>query len=485
MTETKQEAIIKILNAYNDAPVIALFKPETEYAVIGSVLHDTNNYAQLADILTPAEFSDRTCAYIWHAFTELTAQGREIDYLTVSQVVPTLKGFTGDEDMILDICARCMAAVPRLEHVMEYAKMVVENATRLRLVKVGDEIRTTATNKTISITEVIAQVEHLTYSSTRRRTEHATDLESLSSTYYDRIESGMQGDYTSVIPSGYLAHDTIAHGYLKGEIHVIAGGAGAGKTTWLLSQLRLLAKRLREHNKLLNTDQRIVHFTMEMSAAQCIEKWVMQETGIAQWKLRQPKSLSADERRTFTHAIGEISNWPIEIVDEFGSLRPVQLRTRTRRYMQDFGVTIVTVDGLWLCEPDEAPRKVVMQADGHIHYYLTMRIAEIASDFEIPIVLLHQYNQDAKTRRSKIPVLTDMKWGQAVQQDFHTIWGMYRPRGTEGQTIADSRYVQFYGLKGRSNSALEGSKYELYFDDKYTLYRDLTMGEALSRVSHG
>jgi len=474
-TKPKSNAIIHLVNAYNEIAITSLFNRDSEYAVIGSVLHDPENFFRLAEIIKASDFSDLMCAYIWHAFTELAATGREIDYLTVSHVVPTLKGFTATEDDVLTACANTMAAVPRIEHVIDYAQMVADNATRLRIVKATDDIRKLATDKALTIDDVVREVDTIAFESTKRHNLKPTDMNTLASQYHDLIERGMQGDYVSIVPSGFLAMDSIINGYRKSEIHIIAGGAGAGKSTWLLSQLILLAKRVKKYNADTGSNLRIVHFTMEMLARECIEKWVMQETGLAQWKLQRPMKMLPEERRAFTMAMGEIASLPIEIVDEFGSLRPVDMRTRVKRYAQQFDICMITVDGLWLMEPDYVPHNIKMQPDQVIQKYLTQRITEIGKAFDVPIVMLHQYNQDAKNRGNKRPLLSDMKWGQAVQQDFHTIWGMYRKRG-DTKSEDDNR-VTFYGLKGRSNTAIEGSTFQLVFEATRNLYRDLTLDE--------
>jgi replicative DNA helicase len=474
LAKQKSNAIIRLADKFTDIAVSSLFNKDSEYAVIGSVLHEPEHFFQLAEIVKAQDFSVLMCAFIWHAFEELAATGREIDYLTVSQTVPTIKGFPAGltEDDVLSRCAEMMTAVPRLEHVMEYAQMVADTATRIRIVQAADNIRKAATDKTLTIDDVIQQVDTISFESTKRRNMRPTDLASLASDYHDQMERGMQGDYVSIVPSGFHAMDRIMQGYRKSEVHVIAGGPGMGKSTWLLSQLIMMAKRIKHYNLKHGTNIRIVHFTMEMLARECIEKWVMQETGLAQWKLQRPAKMSTEDRKLFTHAVAEVSTLPIDIVDEYGSLRPVDMRTRVKRYMQEYDVCMITVDGLWLMEPDYVPGNMRIQPDQITQKYLTQRITGIAKDFDVPIVMLHQYNQDGKNRGNKRPLLSDMKWGQAVQQDFHTIWGMHRLRG-EDNAQSDDANVKFYGLKGRSNTQIEGSMFELMFDESRNLYRDL------------
>lgn len=473
----KSNAVISLVQNYTDIQASGLFNRGNEHALVGAVLYEPELYFRLADIVKASDFSDIMAAFIWHAFTELTAQGKQIDWLTVSETVPTLKGFTLSSDDVLEACTTMMTSVPNVDHVMDYAQRVADNATRLRILKAADDIRRIILDKTLSLDEQIQQTDTLSFEATRRSTAKPTDMATLASEYHDLIERGMQGQYVSLVPSGFQAMDSIAQGYRKGEVHVVAGGAGMGKSTWLLSQIRAMAKRIQAYNTEHDTSLRIIHFTMEMQARECIEKWVIQETAIPQWKLQRPLKMTTEERQRFTKAIGEISQLPIEVVDEYGSLRPVEMRTRIKRYMQEFDVCMVTVDGLWLMTPDAANKDTRVPEYQTVHQYLTMRIAGIAKDFDVPIILLHQYNQDSKNRANKRPMLSDMAWGQAVQQDFHTIWGMHRLRGADKADNPDDKSVTFYGLKGRSNTAIEGSTFQMMFDENRALYRDLNLGE--------
>jgi replicative DNA helicase len=478
----KSKAIISLAKVQTDNAIKQLFDTNwnAERAVIGSVLLEPDTYFQLADIVKASDFSNIKAAYIWHGFTELIATGINIDYVTVSEIVPKLQGAAGcglNESTVIDACAEMMTSVPNIDHVLDYARSVADTATRLRVIMASEEIRKVAMDRTKSIDDVISEVNTMAFDSTKRHNIRPTDLGSLSGDYYTMIESGMQGQSVFIVPSGFDAMDAIAGGYRKGEVHIVAGGAGAGKSTWLLSQLLYMAKRVKAYNDKHQTRLRIIHFTMEMLSRDCIEKWVMQETGIPQWKLQRPTKLTLDERRLFTSAMGNISTLPIELVDEYSSLRPVEMRTRVKRFTQEFDVCMVTVDGLWLMTPDTPPPYHKPQPDQLIHEYLTMRVTEIAKTFDVPIVMLHQYNQDSKTRGNKRPVLTDMKWGQAVQQDFHTIWGMHRLRGEDKIEATDDDTVTFYGLKGRSNTNIESSSFKLVFDPIRNLYRDMNLDE--------
>jgi replicative DNA helicase len=478
----KSNSIISLQKIHTDNAVKELFGTSwnAERAVIGSVLLDSENYFHLVDIVKASDFSNVVAAYIWHAFTELVAANKSIDYVTVSEVVPTLKGAAQcnlTQDTVLDACANMITSVPNIEHVIDYAHSVADNALRLRVVNAAVESIRVATDKTKPIDDVVSEVNTLTFDSTRRHNIKPTDLMTLASMHHDGIERGFTRENIRLVPSGFQTMDAIANGYLKGEVHIVAGGAGIGKSTWMLSQLLCMGKRVRGYNQRTGSRLRIVHFTMEMSSQDCIDKWVMQESGIPAWKLQRPAQMTPEDRKRYTDAIGNIATLPIEIVDEYSDLKPVDMKTRVKRYTQEFDVCMVTVDGLWLMTPDNVQKGQNLQPDQLIHMYLTMRVTEIARTFNVPIVMVHQYNQDAKTRGNKRPLLTDMKWGQAVQQDFHTIWGMHRLRGEDKTEAGDDDTVTFYGLKGRSNPAIEGSSFKLVFDPARNLYRDMNLDE--------
>jgi replicative DNA helicase len=236
---------------------------------------------------------------------------------------------------------------------------------------------------------------------------------------------------------------------------VLAGGEGMGKTTWGLSNVRNVVK----------AGKRAAVFTLEMSQEEIIRIFTSMETGIYKSVLKQ-FTLSDYQWKLFTKAAGDISNWPLEIVDDFPTLTPVQLRRKLRTLTQKADMDLVVIDGLWLMEASEPAKN-----DRPRDVFTIMRdLNQIARDFNVPILITHQYN--ASINGKKYPSIYELSESAGVRRNAQVVWGLHRPSYYDRDNVDDA--TKLYILKDRNgvnvgadvpflynkdNSSYEGGKY--------------------------
>jgi replicative DNA helicase len=421
-----------------------------EEAVIGAVLHKPELYPALAETLQPGDFFNLFNGYIWHAFGELLEASTEIDLVTVADRLEARK--------VLDMnwLTALTAAVPDVNNIEHYARMVRDASTRLRIISAAAEMIDNTLGKTFPTVEaLIDDCNRLLYSATDQRVQTDTSAQSIISTYYDRIEAAMSGKDIAGVPTGWSHFDALLHGFAPGEVTVLAGNEGMGKTTWVLSALRNALKQ----------GLHVAHFTLEMTQEEIIRALTAMESGIPKDVLKTGK-LSRAQWSKFVESAGVISKWPLHVIDEYPSLSPVQLRRRLRKMMVTESVQLVSIDGLWLMdatEPtDDRPRDV---------FHIMRDLNTLAKQFYLPILITHQYNGKAFDRadKKKRPMIWDLAESAAVRRNAQVIIGLYRDKfyGIEtGQDLTEAHI-----LKDR-NGVATGKHGQFFYNAPYALYEE-------------
>lgn len=392
-------------------PLDTMVDERSEKALIGCVFYQPDLFPALSGIVQPADFTSRKRGYIWWAFEQVYPH---IDTHTVMRLLLAQKDFvsTTPDELAHELDAFVLD-VPDVDHAEQYADMVLDAAIRIRVFN-----STVAQQQRVieggDLNALIDDCNNLLFvASNQSNGRYQTTAQHIASQHIDRYEDILAGKWSPVLPTGYHMLDKITGGLGVGEVTVLAGASGMGKTTFALNIVLNVCKR----------GQRAVIFSLEMSQAEVFDAMISVHTGIPLVNVKMKKFYSADEMTRYIGAIGELSTYQFDVIDEFPALNPAQLRRKLRTLEAEGGpIHLCMVDGLWLMDATD-PTKEEWR---NIH--LIMRdLTGIASarQFLIPILLLHQYSSDAKERRDKAPQISDMAGGRAVDRTAQNIWGLY------------------------------------------------------------
>src|SRR6266511_4463947 len=131
---------------------------------------------------------------------------------------------------------------------------------------------------------------------------------------------------------------------------------------------------------------------------------------------------------TLLDASKRISDWPL-IVDDIAGMTVSGLRSgirrAKRRFEQEFGVGlgVVAIDFFQLLSLSD------MRWSGNsndMYEQQSKAIAQMAKEFDVPIVLLSQLNRECEKRPGQRPQMSDLRGSGALEQDAHTIMFIFR-----------------------------------------------------------
>ena len=292
--------------------------------------------------------------------------------------------------------------------------MVRRCAQRRQLLQAAETIKLLAIDETMDIKKIFTLSEASLMSVTvSEHKQEDTDIKTIVHEYMDSVEKMVELRNQGIVPglpTGYPSVDAIIGGAYKGELTIIAGPTGAGKSTYNLNVAR---------NR-LKAGAHVVVASLEASAAGGTRKFVSMETGIPVDSLKNAE-FTPQQWSKFVEASQKISKWNLHIIDAYPAMSPLDLRRELRRIMHNERVDSVLIDGLWLMGSDTRSDKRHEEI-GRI----TKHLMTIAKKMDVPIDLVHQFKAAPGERRDPRPLLSDLGGSISAGQDPYTVILLYR-----------------------------------------------------------
>src|SRR6185312_3881503 len=210
----------------------------------------------------------------------------------------------------------------------------------------------------------------------------------------DEIEAvGAQGGVMTGVPTGFSDLDRLLNGLHPGQLIIVAGRPGLGKSTAAMDFARTASVR---HN------MSSAIFSLEMSKVEIVMRLLSAEARVPLHILRSGQ-LSDDDWTKLARRMGEISEAPI-FVDDTPSMSLMEIRAKARRLKQRHDLKLIVVDYLQLMtSPKRTESRQQEVAD------LSRGLKLLAKEVECPVVAVSQLNRGPEQRTDKRPQLSDLR----------------------------------------------------------------------------
>ncbi len=367
---------------------------EAEEAVLGSILINPDALHEVASFLQADDFYLVRNGWVWEAFLSLQERNEQIDYLTVVEELRRMGRLddVGGPAYITHLINH----TPSTIYTETYGRIVERAALRRRMLNAASNIARLAHEENADINEIIDRAESALFAVTERRLRtELVPLQHAVTEYYDRMDRlYSQGEDAMGVPTGFNDLDTLLGGLQKSDLLIVAGRPGMGKTSWLLTVALNAAKR----------GAQVVIFSMEMSNEQIVQRLIAAETGISTRKLRLGR-LDDNEWEIFVKAIGDLGKLHIYL-DDTPALSPLQLRAKTRRLYNEYGLDLILVDYLQLMTSGSSRR-----ADNRVQEisFISRTLKQIARELNVPLLAAAQLSRAVEQRQDKRPQLADLR----------------------------------------------------------------------------
>lgn len=209
----------------------------------------------------------------------------------------------------------------------------------------------------------------------------------------------------------YKDLDALTSGIEPGEVFVVAGRPGMGKTTLGLDAARHIAIR---------NGQPVAFFSLEMSRKELATRMLCAESRVPLHTMKE-RLMTEDDWARMADARARMAAAPLKI-DDSPNTTTAHIRARLRG-MQRAGAPaqLVVVDYLQLMKaPGRSDNRQQEVSD------ISRELKLIAKEFEVGVIVAAQLNRGPEQRTDKRPMVSDLRESGSVEQDADVVILLYR-----------------------------------------------------------
>ena len=238
------------------------YDKKTEDVVLGSVIHNPEDYDSVAKFFTNKDvFYQPRAQLLWQKLTEMKKEGQHIDTLTVCTSLSQEETIQGLDKIYITDCTSetCTAGMTEF-----YANKVYQKYLLRQVILQSEEIKEKAQGNSKDVYQTIGQAHSLFGELLDLRPSVKSDINKIIEDTLYTIEN----KESKLIKTGYASLDKFAGGLTRGEITIVGGRPGHGKTTVLINILA----------NVLESGYKAMFFSRELPNSELLKKIICLES---------------------------------------------------------------------------------------------------------------------------------------------------------------------------------------------------------------
>lgn len=364
---------------------------ELEYAVLLACIENNENIAEITNILSKNDFSNKKNGEIYEFLINKHSLNEGVDFKLLKLAIN-----------LSDFHIRELENANSFINVKEYAKMLKDLSIKRNLFALCSN----------TISEIKSNIINGYDYATNFQTKLIKILESKNNESIKSSHDGINEFFTelnrvaSITDKSLIGLDTglsmlnyYTKGFKAGELIIIAARPGNGKTTLALNIVLAALKR----------DKNVLFFSLEQEAHSLFAKLISSDTSVNLSSIIEAQ-LSDFEMESIQHCANFLSSKKLFIYDG-GFLNIDELRLNARKYHKKHKLDLIILDYIGLMSSNSKLERHLQVAE------ITRNLKMLALELKIPIIALSQLNRAMETRANKKPLLSDLRESGSIEQD--------------------------------------------------------------------
>ena len=419
---------------------------DIEIAVLGGVINSPKKFNDVAKyIISNDVWDDNRCRVLWGILEAMIKKNDHIDMITISASLDTSNKVSGVDSVFIAECSTTAGSEASLE---VYAKKMYEKYLLKLVVESAKDIEKVAMDNKANALDVLVSAHTSIGELISLRPDNSFDI---NDALVDAIDS-IQNSDKLLIKTGFENVDRFAGGLTRGEITIIGGRPGHGKSTMMLNML----------SNVLSSKKKVLLFNRELTNVEVLKKLIALESGklsytmIRQGMYEQQHLQELDRVREFI-----AKKYSPDRFRMFDQLRDfASSATEIKKFKPD----VIFDDYIQLITPSGKEEQRRLQLERIVNDYKW-----IAKEYNCVVVLASQLNRALETRGNPVPQLSDLAESGAIEQVAENVFFVYysykvpataKPENKNEIALVAAKVR--YGETGSVQMAYNGDKCKIY-----------------------
>ncbi|USB35170.1 replicative DNA helicase [Paenibacillus sp. YPG26] len=385
---------------------------EAEQAVLGAILLQSEALITAMERVRTEDFYDKSHQMIYETMIELGEANQPIDLITLTSRLQD-KGELEEIGGVSHL-ARLAHAVPTAANVDYYARIIEEKSMLRRLIRTATQIVSDGYTNGDDVGGMLSDAERkILEISNGRSGSGFIAIRDVLMEVFERVEVLHQNKGTTTgVSSGFADLDRMTSGFQRNDLIIVAARPSVGKTAFALNIAQNAAVRSKET---------VAIFSLEMSAAQLVQRMICAEANLDAGVMRTGDFKSDDDWSKLTMGIAALSEAEIYIDDTPG-VTVADIRAKCRRLKKERGLGMIVIDYLQLIHGRGKAGENRQQEVSEI----SRTLKQIARELEVPVIALSQLSRGVEQRQDKRPMMSDLRESGSIEQDADIVAFLYR-----------------------------------------------------------
>ncbi len=394
---------------------------DLEEAVLGAIMLDKGAFDTVVEILKPECFYVEAHQRIFRSMQGLSNKSQPIDILTVAEELR----FKEELEMVggAYYVTKLTNTVVSSANIEAHARIILQKFIQRELIRISGEIIGDAYEDSTDVFDLLDDAESKLFEITNNHLRKNFDtIDSVLVKTIQRIEDlRHKNEDVTGVPSGFPSLDRVTYGWQSTDLIILAARPAVGKTALALNLAR---------NAVMSTSKPtpVALFSLEMSAAQLVQRILSAESEIWLEKIARGKLEEHEMKQLYARGIQRLSQAPL-FIDDTPALNIFELRAKCRRLKNKHNIGMIIIDYLQLMSGTGENRNGNREQEIS---NISRNLKALAKELSVPIIALSQLSRAVETRGaakdgSKMPQLSDLRESGAIEQDADMVIFMYRP----------------------------------------------------------
>lgn len=385
-----------------------------EQVLLGAMLQDAETLDKVISQLSEEDFYQPTNQTIFHNIKELAADNNRVD----AQMLSSHMMDNGQLEQVggIDYIAQLVSSAPTSNNSDYFIKQIRDAAILRHINVVGQQLQQMSNVSDASAEDVLSKSLEAAFSledSSRSEDDELKTAYRLSDEMLQQLDEMSQNPNEFGTPTGFRDIDALTHGLQAGQMVIVAGRPGMGKSTLGMDFAR---------NAALHKGLPTVIFSLEMGGHELMQRMFAAETGIRLASFQHPENLNSNDWNKLNALCHQVEKAPLW-VDDSAIINMSTIRAKCRALSRKVnGLKLIVIDYLQLMSSG----KTVENRQQEVSNF-SRQCKMLAKELQCPVVVLSQLNRNAEQRADKRPELSDLRESGSIEQDADMVFLVHRP----------------------------------------------------------